>query len=82
MHILLIHRRYKGDQELKTGKKYKIVYEKEHATLTVKNTDLADTGKYHCDAKNALGQVDTSGSLTVHSKSKRRILSTVVLRNI
>ena len=45
----------RGDNELKTGDKYKVEVGERHAILTIRNTDRMDDGPYRLELDNDLG---------------------------
>lgn len=60
---------YRDGKELYDGKKYRLSYEKDAATLRVADSASGDSGNYRCEAVNKLGRVDTECKLTVECKS-------------
>ena len=50
------------------GSRYEMSYSDDVAELVIKQTEPGDAGKYRCEAANALGRVESTGKLTVHSK--------------
>jgi hypothetical protein len=60
--------RYKGDELLKKGDKYDVIHEGKGSHLKIKKTQLTDGGRYTCKAKNVIAAVETSGTVTIHSK--------------
>jgi titin len=59
---------FKDGHEVRESKKYTMLTDKKLLELKVTKTDLEDEGTYSCEIKNALGKVNTSAKLTVHSK--------------
>ena len=59
---------YKDAREISESDKYEMTFYEDTASLTVKNTDIKDAGKYKCDASNKHARVETKCNLTVHSK--------------
>jgi hypothetical protein len=57
--------RFKNERELKKGPKYTMEYSKNHAALTVHDTETQDGGKYRCEADNRVGRVETGAKLIV-----------------
>jgi len=60
---------YKDNKELYDGKKYRLKYDKDVATLSFADTSVNDSGTYRCEAVNKLGRVDTECKLTVECKT-------------
>ncbi|XP_053213912.1 obscurin-like isoform X4 [Panonychus citri] len=62
---------YKDNEEIKVDEKYKFLYEDEESyTLVIKGVRRDDASKYRLKASNDLGEVETSGQLTVNSAPK------------
>ena len=61
---------YKGETQLNLDKHYQIAYDDCVATLTIPSGSPGDSGEYRCEAKNKLGAVETSCSLTIQSEWK------------
>ena len=59
---------FKGQAEVKKSPKYEMSYEEEVAALVIHDTSPADTDVYSCQATNIIDQVQSKGTLTVHSK--------------
>ena len=66
----LFNWRFKGKKEVKKSPKYEMSYEDEVAGLVIHKTTPNDAGVYSCQATNIIGQVQTEGTLSVHSKYK------------
>ena len=60
--------RFKGEKEVRKSAKYEMSYEDEIAALVIHETVPEDADVYRCQATNALGKVQTQGTLAVHSK--------------
>ena len=56
---------FKEGKEIYQSKKYTFMYENSTATLILTDTELNDTGKYHCEAFNKVGRVETEAKIIV-----------------
>lgn len=61
---------FKGDKQLRSGRRYEFIYWNKVATLVIKDGDGKDTDDYKCVVSNPLGKVESSGKLTVIGKCK------------
>ena len=60
---------YKDNKELYDGKRYRLTYDQDVATLRFTDTGVTDAGTYRCEAANKLGRVETECKLTVECES-------------
>ena len=60
---------FKDAKEVYRGRRYDISATGQSMELTIKDIEVGDTGKYRCEASNALGRVQTEGKLKVCGKS-------------
>ncbi len=59
---------YKGPKEVYDGGRCEMTYSSDMAVLVINDAEMADAGKYKCEAYNKVGRVDTTANLTVYSK--------------
>ena len=59
---------YKDSKELYEGKRYRLSYSQDVATLRFADSVVADSGSYCCEAVNKLARVNTDCNLTIECK--------------
>ena len=73
----------RGDNELKTGDKYKVDVGERHAILTIRNSDRMDDGPYRLELENDLGtdsaiiKIAINGIRRIHRGARRAVLGPV-----
>jgi len=65
---------YRDNKEIYAGKRFKLSYSGDVATLRVDDTTVADSGTYRCEAVNKLGRVDTECKIVVNCKLPHTII--------
>ena len=60
---------YKDNKEIYAGKRFKVSYSGDVATLRVDDMTVADSGNYRCEAVNKLGRVETECKIVVKGES-------------
>ena len=58
---------FREGRELPDSSKYSTVVRGDEVRLVVRDTELADEGKYRCEASNKMGSVDTEAKLVMKS---------------
>ena len=59
---------YHNGDEISEDKKYHMLYKDNYASLLIHDLETEDAGKYRCKAVNDLGDVSTTGKLSVDGK--------------
>ena len=61
---------YKDARQLRSGRKYEMLFWDDKASLVVKETEPNDCGVYRCFLNNEHGNAESSARLNVQSKNK------------
>ena len=69
--------RYKGIKEVYSGRKYEMLFWDMKSSLVVKDTEPSDSATYKCVCTNALGKVESQGTLRVLSKSEGHLVTSI-----
>ena len=62
---IISRHRFKDAKELRNTDKYKLEYDQNVATLTIRRTETMDAGRYRLEAHNVNGDAETACRLSV-----------------